>query len=170
MPPAPASRLAALSSTTPDTIQLGSNINVPGSAKIAGTLNISLSKSGWHGDLHGGPAQSQHHRNNRGEQLDDRAARPVQVAPAIAASNTKNYTGATGIVGLTVGPTIAAGATGTLSAWNGEILTLANNSTSMAVTNAYGITVNNFVTAGGVGFRMRSADISQTRPQRLPAT
>ena len=68
------------------------------------------------------------------------ALRGLSVAPSVAASNTQNYTGTTGVVGVTVGPTITAGATGTLSAWNSQIITLAN-STSMAVTNA-GITVN----------------------------
>jgi hypothetical protein len=78
------------------------------------------------------------------------ALRGLSVAPSIAAASTQNYTGGTGVVGVTIGPTITAGATGTLTAWNGETITLLNNSTSMAVTNAYGLTVNNFVTAGGV--------------------
>jgi hypothetical protein len=78
------------------------------------------------------------------------ALRGLSVAPSIGAANTQSYTGSVGVVGVTIGPTITSGATGTLSTWNGETITLLNNSTSMAVTNAYGLTVNNFVTAGGV--------------------
>lgn len=73
------------------------------------------------------------------------ALRGLSVAPNILASNTQNYTGATGVVGITVGATIQAGAAGTLTAWNGQTISLTNGApTTLMVQNAYGITVNNF--------------------------
>lgn len=78
------------------------------------------------------------------------ALRGLSVAPSIGAANTQNYTGSNGFVGITVGPTITAGATGTVTSWTGETISLTNNSASAAVTNAYGLIVNNFGTSGGV--------------------
>jgi hypothetical protein len=78
--------------------------------------------------------------------------RGMSYAPSIAPSNTKDYTGATGLVGATFGPTIQAGATGNLTNMHGLIVLTGttNQSTTLHVTNLHGIMTQTAVSAGGV--------------------
>lgn len=78
------------------------------------------------------------------------ALRGLSAAPSVAAANTKNYTGSTGIVGVTAGPTITVGATGVAAAVHGILVTIANNAnTTFDITNAFGIRVPSFSGTSG---------------------
>jgi hypothetical protein len=141
--------IALLYLDSTDTIQLGSKINVTGGATVGGTLTIG------HANPDGtttftaavlNPSIAETTATNSSAI----ALRGLFVSPIISGTNTQNYTGATGVVGATINPTILSGASGTLTAWNGQTISLTNSSTSMAVTNAYGLTVNPFSTGGGV--------------------
>jgi hypothetical protein len=66
--------------------------------------------------------------------------------PTVAAANTQNWTGSPGLVGLAAEPSVASGASGTITSVVGvyDLITVS----SATVSSAYGVQAGNFATSG----------------------
>lgn len=129
---------------TPASWAVGGKVAIAGSGiSSAADLEDNATQTNWSGTYYGFQMQPQ------GVQTSGSFSGSlygISVSPIIAASNTQNWTGQ--FSGITANPTIASGATGTITQARAGDFYVSLNNTSGTLSTAYGVLVRNHNTAG----------------------